>query len=96
MADEFVQETEERISELSKDFILDIEDILKNYEEEIANLQEETEGEMDALRDDAYDEDEIEENEDYQELDGLYDSLQDILNSAKAIRDALEDIRNYT
>lgn len=89
------EEYDEKISTLSSNFIMDVENIISGYEEEILTIQEEVEGEKDAFLDDSDDREEASQSEGYQELDGLYDSLEDILNSIKIIKDSLEDIRNY-
>lgn len=89
------EEYDEKISTLSSNFIMDVENIISGYEEEVLTIQEEVEGEKDAFLDDSDDREEASQSEGYQELDGLYDSLEDILNSIKIIKDSLEDIRNY-
>ena len=89
------EEYDDKISTLSGNFIMDVENVISGYEEEILTIQEEVEGEKDAFLDDADDREEAAQSEGYQELDGLYDSLEDILNSIKIIKDSLDDIRTY-
>ncbi len=90
MDNNLIEDLEGRMSMISSSFISDMQDRVDEYKDAIAGLLEETEGEMDAIKDDAV------TDEGYQELDGLYDSLDDILSSIKIIKDALEEIRNYT
>lgn len=50
---------------------------------------------MNDIKNDSKSDDIANENPDYQELDGLYDSLDDIKKSIWKINCALEEIRNY-
>ena len=95
MDNNLIEDLEGRMSMISSSFISDMQDRVDEYKDAIAGLLEETEGEMDAIKDDLGKDDAV-TDEGYQELDGLYDSLDDILSSIKIIKDALEEIRNYT
>lgn len=58
-------------------------------------MSEKIEDEMNDIKNDSKSDDIANENPDYQELDGLYDSLDDIKKSIWKINCALEEIRNY-
>ena len=90
-----IEKIEEKISHLSDSFIMDVENIISCYKEEIILLEEKIENEMNDIKNDSKSDDIANENPDYQELDGLYDSLDDIRKSIWKINCALEEIRNY-
>lgn len=74
---------------------MDVENIISCYKEEIILLEEKIENEMNDIKNDSKSDDISNENPDYQELDGLYDSLDDIKKTIWKINCALEEIRNY-
>ena len=59
---------------------MNVENIISCYREEIILMSEKIEDEMNDIKNDSKSDDIANENPDYQELDGLYDSLDDIKN----------------